>query len=141
MIGISELKRSTTLKQNTIIQKIKELTDQKNKIAHDDQLNEEESMNLLCFNDQNAGNVANNELSQLMIRVDNHQELLLDRIKFHSLELAKALQENLQKNNNEDDGNNLSQMPLSESLFFVLDPLSKVPDTGLAIGMKSSIVI
>lgn len=32
-------------------------------------------------------------------------------------------------------------MPLSESLFFVLDPLSKVPDSGLAIGMKSSIVM
>jgi hypothetical protein len=141
MIGISELKRSTILKQNTIIQKIKELTDQKNEIADNDQLNEAETMNLMCFEDQYASNIANNEKSQSMVSVDNHQELLINRINFHSSELSKALQENLQKDNNEDNGDNLTQMPLSESLLFILDPLSKVPDTGLAIGMKSSIVM
>lgn len=141
MIGIRELKRSTILKQNTIIQKIKELTDQKNEIADNAQANEPENMNLMCFDEQYAKKIANNEESQSMVSVDNHVELLVDRIKFHQSELSKALQEYLQKDNNEDQGYELTQMPVSESLLLILDPLSKVPDIGLAIGMKSSVVM
>lgn len=126
---------------DTLIQKLYELSTFKNLIADNTQSIFRDESLILTYSDEDANNIANSVESNSYLIDPNHEDVLESRINDLTSQLVNAFQERLRKENNKNDGINLTKCSQSENILLVLDPLSEMADNGVAIGQNAAFIL
>jgi len=139
--GLRQAKRYIDYRSDTLVQKLFEMSTVKNQIAESTQSKNENELLFLQYDKEDAKEIANNEDSVSYLNDSNHEDILNTKIDHLVHQLANAFQERLKKENNKNNGMNLTDISKSENILLILDPLVEKSDVGVAIGANASIIL